>query len=109
MCLSWTIVADILLYAIYPTKRSIASAFNILICHLLGDAGSPYVIGLISDALREGKPDTYYNKFTSLQIALYAGPFFAAVSFACYLFTAIYVVEDRKKVDIMIKSKHFDT
>ena len=109
MCLSWTIVADILLYAIYPTKRSIASAFNILICHLLGDAGSPYVIGLISDALREGKPDTYYNKFTSLQIALYAGPFFAAVSFACYLFTAIYVVEDRKKVDIMLKSKCFKT
>ena len=108
MCLSWTIVADILLYTIYPTKRSIASAFNILICHLFGDAGSPYVIGLISDALNKGKPDTYYNKFYSLQIALYAGPFFAAISFACYLFAAIYVVEDKKKVDILIKSKHID-
>ena len=47
MCLSWTIVADILLYTIHPSKRSIASAFNILICHLFGDAGSPYVIGLV--------------------------------------------------------------
>ncbi len=48
MCLSWTIVADILLYVIHPTKRSIASAFNILICHLFGDAFSPYVIGAVS-------------------------------------------------------------
>jgi drug/metabolite transporter (DMT)-like permease len=47
MCLSWTIVADILLYAIYPNRRSIASALNILICHLFGDAGSPYVIGAV--------------------------------------------------------------
>jgi hypothetical protein len=48
MCLSWTIVADVLLYVIHPTKRSIASAFNILICHLFGDAFSPYVIGAVS-------------------------------------------------------------
>lgn len=48
MCLSWTIVADILLYVIHPNKRSIASAFNILICHLFGDAFSPYVIGAVS-------------------------------------------------------------
>ena len=99
MCLSWTIVADILLYAIIPKRRSIASAINILICHLFGDAGSPYVIGAISDLLRKGKPDTFYNKFTSLQVALYAGPFFAALSFAAYLFAAIYVCEDKKKVD----------
>jgi hypothetical protein len=59
----------------------------------------------ISDSLRAGKPDTYYNKFTSLQLALYAGPFFAALSFACYLFAAIYVDEDKKKVDDFIRSK----
>ena len=32
--------------------------------------------------LRGSKPDTFYNRFTSLQAALYAGPFFAALSFA---------------------------
>lgn len=103
MCLSWTLVADILLYAIYPNRRSIASALNILICHLFGDAGSPYVIGAISDAFRRGRPDTYHNKFASLQVALYAGPFFAALSFAAYLFTAIYVAEDKKDVDEYLK------
>jgi MFS transporter, Spinster family, sphingosine-1-phosphate transporter len=107
MCLSWTIVADILLYVVYPTRRSFASALNMLICHLLGDAGSPYIIGFISDHIRGNKPDTYYNRFTSLQTALYAGPFFAALSFGAYLFTAIYIDADRKSVDAVIKSKRF--
>ncbi len=36
-------VVDILLYAIYPTKRSIALAINIL-CRFMGDAGSLHVV-----------------------------------------------------------------
>lgn len=57
--------------------------------------------------MRHGKPDTYFNKFTSLQFALYASPFFAALSFAGYLFAAIYVNEDKKSVDIAIASMFF--
>jgi hypothetical protein len=48
LCLSWTLVADILLYTIHPNRRSIASAVNMLILHLFGDAGSPYIIGAVS-------------------------------------------------------------
>jgi MFS family permease len=103
MCLAWTIVADILLYVIYPNKRSIASAVNILISHLLGDAGSPYIIGAISKMLRQGQPDTYMVRYQSLQMALYAGPCFALLSFGAYLFAAIYIDEDRKNVDLYIK------
>ena len=51
MCLSWALIADILLYVIHPNKRSIASALNILIVHLFGDAGSPYIIGMVSSFL----------------------------------------------------------
>jgi len=106
MCLAWAMVADILLYVIHPEKRSFASAFNILIVHLFGDAFSPIVIGAISDWLRATKTvDTYYNRFTSLQAALYAGPFFAALSFGAYLFAAIYVESDKKEVDMYIKKK----
>lgn len=35
-----------------PTRRSTAEAFQILISHAFGDAGSPYMIGLISEALK---------------------------------------------------------
>merc|ERR1712227_531465 len=49
--LNWSIVADILLYVVTPTCRSTAEAVQILLSHTFGDAGSPYLIGLISDGL----------------------------------------------------------
>uniref|UniRef100_A0A336KI24 CSON008585 protein n=1 Tax=Culicoides sonorensis TaxID=179676 RepID=A0A336KI24_CULSO len=50
--LNWAIVADILLYVVIPTRRSTAEAFQILISHTFGDAGSPYLVGVISDAIK---------------------------------------------------------
>ncbi|PSN36607.1 Protein spinster [Blattella germanica] len=44
--LNWSIVADILLYVVIPTRRSTAEAFQILISHAFGDAGSPYLVGV---------------------------------------------------------------
>jgi hypothetical protein len=105
LCLCWTLVADIILYVVQPTRRSMASAMNILICHLLGDSCSPYIIGAVSDALRGKLDNSYFNRFTSLQTALYSGPFFAALSFAAYLFAAIYIEDDKKLVEEFIKSK----
>lgn len=51
--LNWAIVADILLYTVIPTRRSTAEAFQILFSHALGDAGSPYLIGQISEILKK--------------------------------------------------------
>lgn len=50
--LNWSIVADILLYVVVPTCRSTAEAVQILFSHAFGDAGSPYLIGLVSDGLK---------------------------------------------------------
>jgi len=49
--LNWSIVADMLLYIVTPTCRSTAEAIQILASHAFGDAGSPYLIGLVSDGL----------------------------------------------------------
>lgn len=38
-------------YVVIPTRRSTAEAFQIVLSHLLGDAGSPYLIGLVSAIL----------------------------------------------------------
>lgn len=35
-----------------PTRRSTAEAFQILISHAFGDAGSPYFVGVISEAIK---------------------------------------------------------
>uniref|UniRef100_UPI00398F072F protein spinster homolog 3-like isoform X2 n=1 Tax=Pristiophorus japonicus TaxID=55135 RepID=UPI00398F072F len=47
LALNWAIVADILLYVVIPTRRSMAEAVQITICHVLGDASSPYIVGVI--------------------------------------------------------------
>ncbi|XP_008486627.2 protein spinster-like, partial [Diaphorina citri] len=40
------------LYVVLPLRRSTAEAFQILISHAFGDAGSPYLIGLLSEMFR---------------------------------------------------------
>lgn len=37
----------ILQYVVPPSRRSTAEAFQILFSHALGDASSPYIIGLV--------------------------------------------------------------
>jgi len=51
MNLNWSIVADMLLYIVVPTCRGTAEAVQILASHAFGDAGSPYLIGIVSDGL----------------------------------------------------------
>ena len=46
---NWAIVSDITLYIVIPTRRSFASATQILVSHAFGDAISPYLIGAIAD------------------------------------------------------------
>lgn len=50
--LNWSIVADMLLYVVAPTRRGTAEALQILISHALGDAGSPFLIGVTTDLLK---------------------------------------------------------
>ncbi len=53
--------------------------------------------------MRAGKPDTYYNRFKSLQMALYAGPVFAFLSFVAYLLATLYIAEDKEKVNDLVR------
>ncbi|KAK4300031.1 hypothetical protein Pmani_027733 [Petrolisthes manimaculis] len=50
--LNWAVVTDIVLYITIPTRRSSAEAFQILFAHALGDAGSPYLIGVVADSFK---------------------------------------------------------
>ncbi len=48
----FAIVSDMTLYVVVPTRRSLASAAQILVSHALGDAASPYLMGVIADWVR---------------------------------------------------------
>ncbi|XP_055384672.1 protein spinster [Condylostylus longicornis] len=51
--MNWAVVCDMTLYVVVPTRRSTAEAFQILISHAFGDAGSPYLVGVISEAIKK--------------------------------------------------------
>jgi len=118
MNLNWSIVADILLYTVIPTRRGTAEAIQILISHMIGDAGSPYLIGVISDGLKE----TTFSEdktcdanhasnsnasdlcdsardFYSMQYAFMLNIVMVVLGGICFLICAIYVVRDKERVE----------
>lgn len=44
-------LCDCFQYVVIPTRRSTAEAVQILVSHALGDAGSPYLIGVVCTVL----------------------------------------------------------
>ncbi|KAJ3624989.1 hypothetical protein MTP99_018576 [Tenebrio molitor] len=104
--LTWSIVADILLYIVLPTRRSTAEGFQLLVSHALGDAGSPYLIGCMSDAiliLLNKSSDSEWNEFKALQYALFTTCFVEIVGAFFFLVNALYILEDKHKVDKAIQ------
>nr|XP_027804348.2 protein spinster homolog 1 [Marmota flaviventris] len=100
LSMNWAIVADILLYVVIPTRRSTAEAFQIVLSHLLGDAGSPYLIGLISDRLRRSWPPSFLSEFRALQLSLMLCAFVGALGGAAFLGTAIFIEGDRQRAQL---------
>ncbi|XP_045772882.1 protein spinster isoform X1 [Maniola jurtina] len=101
--LNWAIVADMSLYVVIPPRRSTAEAFQILISHMFGDAGSPYLVGVISESLKRSlsssEPPSLSVQFRSLQRALFVTCFVEVLGGIFFLLTAIYIVRDKQKVD----------
>ncbi|KAL5015714.1 hypothetical protein ScPMuIL_005303 [Solemya velum] len=113
LCLNWCIVADILLYVVIPTRRSTAESVQILMSHALGDAGSPYLIGVISDSLAKTKyphndPQSAFVQFNTLQTALYMTPFVCVLGGGFFLAAALFVEEDKHNADKIIKGESYN-
>ncbi|KAF3845876.1 hypothetical protein F7725_002953 [Dissostichus mawsoni] len=64
-------------YVVVPTRRATAEALQIVFSHLLGDAGSPYLIGVLSDSLQQ--TDSFLWQFRSLQLSLLLCSFIAVI------------------------------
>ncbi|XP_051703604.2 protein spinster homolog 1 isoform X2 [Oryctolagus cuniculus] len=103
LSMNWAIVADILLYVVIPTRRSTAEAFQIVLSHLLGDAGSPYLIGLISDRLRRSWPPSFLSEFRALQFSLMLCAFVGALGGAAFLGTAMFIEGDRRRAQLHVQ------
>ncbi|XP_015994290.1 protein spinster homolog 3 isoform X4 [Rousettus aegyptiacus] len=92
---NWAVVADILLSVVVPRCRGTAEALQITVGHILGDAGSPYLTGLISSALRARRPDSYLQRFLSLQQSFLCCTFIIALGGGCFLLAALHLEGDQ--------------
>ncbi|XP_033748854.1 protein spinster homolog 1-like isoform X3 [Pecten maximus] len=98
LCLNWSIIADMLLYVVIPTRRSTAESVQILFSHALGDAGSPYIVGLVSEVLSKhynAPASSPYVQFKTLQTALYITPFICVLGGGFFLATALFIEKDK--------------
>ncbi|XP_015252045.1 PREDICTED: protein spinster homolog 2-like isoform X1 [Cyprinodon variegatus] len=101
--LNWAITADILMFVVIPTRRATAVAFQSFISHLLGDAGSSYLIGLISDEIQKSYASSEIWKFLSLGYALMLCPFIIVLGGMFFLATALFFLDDREKAEKLKK------
>ncbi|XP_068939353.1 protein spinster homolog 3 [Petaurus breviceps papuanus] len=88
---NWAIVADILLSVVMPSRRGTAEAMQITVGHILGDAGSPYLTGLVASALQAAHVDSSLWLFRSLQYSFFICIFVDVLGGACFLVTALHM------------------
>jgi len=108
--LNWALVGDILLYVVIPPRRASGEALQILIGHVLGDAGSPFIIGWIADVIRPSiaNDSSDYQEYKALQYALFVVLFVEVLGGFLFFANACYLVRDRAKVDQAIASETSD-
>ncbi|XP_076792499.1 protein spinster homolog 3 isoform X6 [Arvicanthis niloticus] len=94
---NWAVVADILLSVVVPRCRGTAEALQITVAHVLGDAGSPYLTGLISSVLQAERPDSYLQHFLSLQHSFLCCAFAIVLGAGCFLLTALHLERDQAR------------
>ncbi|XP_061211455.1 protein spinster homolog 3-like [Neopsephotus bourkii] len=99
LSVNWAIVTDILLYVVTPRRQSTAIALQILVSHLLGDAGSPYLIGIISNAIQAKNDCSSQWSFRSMQYSFIVCAFVGVFGGAFFLLTSLYIEEDRKEAE----------
>ena len=112
-------------YVVVPTRRGTAEALQILFSHLFGDAGSPYLIGMVSDSLKQnsvteekfcqdvhkegfeilnGSNSTAIlcddiRDFYSMQYSLVVNILVVFLGAVCFFITAIYIIKDKEQVE----------
>lgn len=66
-----------------PNRRSIAQAVQILITHAFGDASGPWIVGAISDLIRQGSksPEDHYHSLLYSFIILVALLLISGIAF----------------------------
>eukprot|EP00117_Sycon_ciliatum_P027875 scpid24632/ scgid22540/ Protein spinster homolog 1; Protein not really started; Spinster-like protein len=105
----WAPMSAMLLSIIIPSRRATASALQLFISHLLGDALSPFLIGWISDAIRESilypdsalipklesaTPKQIAAEERALRYSLYSSAIMSVIGALLFVISSWYLPED---------------
>merc|ERR1711934_1247376 len=120
------------LYIVIPPRRGVATATQILVSHMFGDAFSPYLIGALSDSFKplitsspaldpygsavtlrqstimdriltyELTPEEYDREFRALEYSLFSCCFFQAMGAFFFFVVSWYVISDKSKAERQI-------
>ncbi|XP_037565786.1 protein spinster homolog 3-like isoform X2 [Dermacentor silvarum] len=104
ICLNWSIIADILLYILVPSRRATGAAFQILTSHLLGDASSPYIVGVLYDAILAGRTDVSAHYY-SLQYALFLPVTVLVLGSLFFVILSWHIVADRDRCTALTRGQ----
>jgi len=117
---NWSIVSDMTLYIVIPPRRAIASATQILVSHMFGDAFSPYLVGALADSFKPYiqpthdpaedvlapgailTPEEYSVEFRALQYALFSCCFMQSLGAFFFMVVSWYVVGDKNRAERQI-------
>lgn len=96
---NWAVVSDMLLSVTLPTKRAFATAIQILLSHLFGDATSPFITGFIRDQIRGDStaPDDDYHAFLYSLLSTLILLVFGAIAFVVCAKFFVHDVEKCKR------------
>ena len=98
-------------YVVVPTRRVTAQAINLMFAHAIGEAGSPYIVGLVTDSFKAQYPIPGTNStrddtspmsvperdFLSLQKGCYVTVVLEFCAALLFLVAALTISKDWKK------------
>lgn len=97
---NWAVVSDMVLSVTLPNKRAFATAIQILISHLFGDATSPFIVGWIRDELQPVLDD----EFKAFLYALLSTLIVLTLGAFAFLYSSRFFVQDVETCNVLLNS-----
>lgn len=102
---NWSVAVDMTIYVITPARRGTAEAIHLMFTHALGEAGAPYLVGLLADSLKGGIKEANPGycqdlvDYYAIQYAMFL-PFCLLFLGGClFLIACRWVVADKQAVE----------
>ncbi|CAH8501569.1 unnamed protein product [Schistosoma intercalatum] len=106
LCITWALVTDMTMGVVIPTRRSTASALQMVMSHALGDAISPAIVGRIAVAFTD--LHSLETQYLGLQRALFLTAFVCALGGFLFLMVTLYLVKAKNDVRRAIQASQHD-